>query len=81
MLAQIIAVVIFLAMFVLIVMDKIERQIVTLVCGLLTLVFVLGLCMQDMSAIWETLNVKSIFSAHFWYQTGNVASASVGINW
>lgn len=43
MLAQIIAVVIFLAMFVFIVMDKIERQIVTLVCGLLTMVLVFGL--------------------------------------
>ena len=37
MLAQIIAVVIFVAMFLLIVMDKIERHIVTLGCGLLTL--------------------------------------------
>lgn len=81
MLAQIIAVVIFLAMFVFIVMDKIERQIVTLVCGLLTMVLVFGLCMHSLPAIWETLNVKSIFSAHFWYQSGNAAEASTGINW
>ena len=81
MLAQIIAVVIFLAMFVFIVMDKIERQIVTLVCGLLMMVLVFGLCMHSLPAIWETLNVKSIFSAHFWYQSGNAAEASTGINW
>ena len=81
MLAQIIAVVIFLAMFVFIVMDKIERQIVTLVCGLLTMALVFGLCMHSLPAIWETLNVKSIFSAHFWYQSGNAAEASTGINW
>ena len=81
MLAQIIAVVIFLAMFVFIVMDKIERQIVTLVCGLLMMVLVFGLCMHSLPAIWETLNVKSIFSAHFWYQSGNAVAASTGINW
>ena len=81
MLAQIIAVVIFLAMFVFIVMDKIERQIVTLVCGLLMMVLVFGLCMHSLPAIWETLNVKSIFSAHFWYQSGNAVEASTGINW
>ena len=52
MLAQIIAVVIFLAMFVFIVMDKIERQIVTLVCGLLMMVLVFGLCMHSLPAIW-----------------------------
>ena len=51
MLAQIIAVVIFLAMFVFIVMDKIERQIVTLVCGLLMMVLVFGLCMHSLPAI------------------------------
>ena len=55
MLAQIIAVVIFLAMFVFIVMDKIERQIVTLVCGLLMMVLVFGLCMHSLGINWETI--------------------------
>lgn len=78
--AQILAVVIFVAMFVLIVMDKIERQIVTLVCGLLTLVLVFGLGMHSMDAIWETLNIRSIFTGQFWYMVGGEESSS-GINW
>ena len=41
--AQIFAVIIFVAMFLLIVMDKIERHIVTLGCGLLTLIVVFGM--------------------------------------
>lgn len=79
--AQIIAVVIFIAMFVLIVMDKIERHYITLGCGLLTLLLVFGICMKDMNAIVQTLNVKSIFTLEFWHTTEEAASATSGINW
>ena len=41
--AQILAVIIFVAMCALIVTEKIERHIVTLVCGLLVLVLVFGI--------------------------------------
>lgn len=81
MFAQILAVLIFLAMFGLIIMDKIERQIVTLVCGLLTLVLVFGIGMQSVSAIVETLNVTNIFTLDFWYAAGEAAESSAGINW
>ena len=53
--AQILAVIIFVAMFALIVTEKIERHIVTLVCGLLVLVLVFGLVMHSPAAIWETI--------------------------
>ena len=43
MIAQILAVVIFIAMFVLIVLEVWERHVITLGCGLLTLVLVFGL--------------------------------------
>lgn len=78
--AQILAVVIFIAMFVMIVIEVFERHTVTLVCGLLTLVLVFGLCMHDPSAIINTINVNSIFTAEFWHTTGS-ESASSGINW
>lgn len=78
---QILAVIIFAAMFILIVMDKIERQYVTLVCGLLTLVVVFGIAMRDVNAIVETLNVKSIFTTQFWYAAGESSETSSGINW
>ena len=44
---QILAVIIFIAMFVFIVIDKIERHYVTLGCGVLTLTVVFGLVMRD----------------------------------
>ncbi|MDE6209377.1 MAG: anion permease [Lachnospiraceae bacterium] len=78
---QILAVIIFAAMFILIVMDKIERQYVTLVCGLLTIVLVFGIAMRDMHAILETLNIRSIFTLDFWYAAGEASESSSGINW
>ena len=67
MIAQILAVVIFIAMFVLIVLEVWERHVITLGCGLLTLVLVFGLGMHSMGAVWETLNLGSFFTSHFWY--------------
>lgn len=79
--AQIFAVIIFVAMFILIVMDKIERHYVTLGCGLLTLVLVFGICMQDVNAIMETLNLRTIFTQGFWYTAGSAEESTSGINW
>lgn len=79
--AQILAVIIFVVMFVLIVIDKIERQYVTLGCGLLTLVLVFGVAMQSMQATMSTLNLRSIFTLGFWYTAGQAEESSAGINW
>jgi len=77
--AQIFAVVIFVAMFILIVLDKIERHYVTLGCGLLTLVVVFGICMRSGTAIWNTLAINGFATKEFWYQV--TESESKGINW
>ena len=77
--AQIFAVVIFVAMFILIVLDKIERHYVTLGCGLLTLVIVFGICMRSGTAILNTLAIKNFATKDFWYQV--TESESKGINW
>ena len=79
--AQILAVAIFLVMFLLIIMDKIERHIVTLLCACATFVLVFGLGMHSMSAAMETLNVRNIFTVGFWYEAGQSAESSSGINW
>ncbi len=79
--AQISAVVIFVAMFVLIVLDKIERHYVTLACGLLTVLGVFGILMRDVNAILETLNLKTIITPYFWYAAGNAEESTSGINW
>lgn len=81
MVAQILAVTIFVAMFVLIVIDKIERQYITLGCGVITLVVVFGLCMHSVTAITDTLNIHSIFTRTFWYTGGAAEESSSGINW
>lgn len=80
MVAQIVAIVIFAAMFLMIVADKVERHIVTLGSALLTLVLVFGVCMHSMSAIVRTINLHSIFTMGFWYSAGESAESS-GINW
>ncbi len=77
--AAVFAVIIFVIMFIMIVIDKIERQYVTLGCGLLTIIVVFGLCMKSMSAIWDTLAFKSFATTEFWYQV--TESESKGINW
>ncbi len=81
MLAQIFAIIIFLAMFVLMVVDKIERHIVTLAAGALTLILVFGIGMHSFDAMRETLNLHSIFTGSFWYSPGAEGAASTGINW
>ena len=68
--AQIIAIVIFVVMFVLMVLDKIEKQYVTLAAGALTLIFVFGIAMHSGTAVMNTLNVKSIFTPDFWIASG-----------
>ena len=81
MLAQVFAVIIFIAMFVFIVTEIVERHVVSLVCALLTVVFVFGVGMHSMAAVIETVNLKSIFTADFWYLSGESAESSAGINW
>ena len=81
MVAQGLAVAIFVAMFVLIVMDKFGRQYITLGCGALILIGVFGICMRSVNAIWEIINLRSIFAPDFWYQGSGAAESGIGINW
>ena len=78
MLAQVLAVVIFVAMFILIVTEVVEKQYITLGCGLLTLVLVFGLGLHSMQAVVDTLNFKTIGTLGFWYGGGESSS---GVNW
>ena len=79
MLAQGIASCIFLGMFLLIILDQFERHVITLVSGALVLILVFGVCMHSLAAIWEALNLRSFFTAGFWYGAGEESTA--GINW
>lgn len=79
--AQIFAVVIFVGMFILIIIDKLPRHYITLCSGLATAVIVFGLCMRSFDAFWETLNLQNIFTIEFWYSAGESAESTSGINW
>ena len=79
MFAQIVAIFIFLGMFLLIILDKFERHYVTLGSGALVLTLVFGVCMRSFHAIWETLNLGAFFERAFWYGSGE--ESAVGINW
>lgn len=78
---QIIAIIIFAAMFAFIVSDKVERHIVTLTAGLLTLLLVFGFGMRSVSAAVDTLNLGRFFELNFWYTSGAEAAISSGVNW
>jgi Na+/H+ antiporter NhaD/arsenite permease-like protein len=81
MFAEIMAIVIFVAMFVLIVWDRFPKHYVTLACGALTSIFVFGIGMRSMEAFMNTLAVKGIFKTSFWYSAGESAEQTSGINW
>lgn len=77
--AQILAAVIFVGMFALIIMDKFERQYVTLGSAALVLVVVFGICMHSWDAIKNALNLGAFFRTNFWYGARRVrAPASTG---
>ena len=77
--AQITAIIIFIGMFFMIVLDKVERHRVTLVSGLLVITVVFGALMRSPSAVMSTLNLSSMINPTFWY--GHSSGMSSGINW
>lgn len=79
--AQFLATAIFIIMFLLIISEKLERHIVTLLCGAATLVFVFGVAMHSFDAIFSTLNIASIITPDFWYQCEEASETTSGINW
>lgn len=81
MLAKVLAVLIFVVMFSLIISEKLERHKVTLICAVLTSVFVFGVGMHSMSAFVATMNVKEIFTTAFWHVSGTAHESTGGINW
>lgn len=81
MLAQVLAVIIFLAMFILIITEIWERHIITLASALLTMILVFGVGMRSLKAAIATLNISGIFRMDFWYHASQSSESSSGINW
>ena len=82
MLAQVLAVIIFVVMFIEIVRERFPRYLVTLVAGGCTVVVVFLLVMHSVSAVWEALSLESMAERPFWYAgQGMHNEMNTGINW
>ena len=81
MLSQILAVVIFVIMFVEIVRERFPRYLVALVVGGATILVVFVLAMQSFEAIKASLALHTIIEPTFWYTVGHGGEMHSGINW
>ena len=82
MLSKILAIIIFVIMFVEIVRERFPRYLVTLVAGACTLLLVFLLTMHSLPAIWEALSLDSMVQRSFWYAGhGSHNEMNTGINW
>jgi len=68
-------------MFIIIITDKWERHIPALVGAVLMIAVVFLGLLRSPAAVWETLNVASIFTGAFWIPGPGHSESSMGINW
>ncbi len=79
-LSQILAVLIFAAMFIVIVIGKVHRFIPALVGAALVIIVVFVGVMRSGEAIWNVLNLEQLVEFHFWVPGGQEVE-SHGVNW
>lgn len=80
MLAQIFAVIIFVLMFVVIIIDRLPRYLTTLIGGALTILIVFLLIMKSPASVLSVLNFGQMGLAAFWVP-GHELLESEGVNW
>ena len=81
-LAQILAVIIFIIMFIEIVRERFPRYLVTLVAGGCTILVVFLAVMHSPSAVWTAFSLDSMAECTFWYVgQGPHSEMNSGINW
>ncbi|MEE1114656.1 MAG: SLC13 family permease [Eubacterium sp.] len=76
--AAVTAVIIFVAMFILVILEVVPKEYITLGSGALMLALVFGLILRDGSAILDILNFRSLGIPGFWI---GEAPDAVGIDW
>ncbi len=78
--ASYIAIAIFVVMFALVITERIEKHITTLLCGAAVMIFVFGFGMGwHFETMWNVLSLESIIHPGFWY--GESGGHSGGIDW
>ena len=81
-LAQILAVIIFVIMFIEIVRERFPRYIVTLIAGAATILIVFLAVMHSPHAVWTAFSLDSMVEKTFWYAgTAGHNEMNSGINW
>ena len=81
-LAQILAFIIFIIMFIEIVRERFPRYLVTLVAGGCTILVVFLAVMHSPSAVWTAFSLDSMAERTFWYVgQGPHSEMNSGINW
>jgi Na+/H+ antiporter NhaD/arsenite permease-like protein len=78
--SQFVAVAIFLAMFVVIIVNKLPRYVTALGGGLLMVAVVFLGIMRSPATVWKVLNIGPLFQKTFWLP-GHEAVESAGVNW
>ncbi len=81
MLAQVLAVSIFVIMFAFIISEKFERHYITLIGAISTLIIVFGIGMHSMDAVWTALSLDSMLAKSFWYAKDVEVAINSGVNW
>ena len=81
MLAQILAVSIFVIMFALIISETFQRHYITLAGAAATLIIVFGLGLHSMDAVWTSLSLDSMTAKTFWYAKDAETTINSGVNW
>jgi Na+/H+ antiporter NhaD/arsenite permease-like protein len=78
--SQILAIIVFAAMFIIIIIGKVHRYIPALIGGLLTIVVVLLISLQSPSSVLNVLNLEQLGQFRFWIP-GHAGIESHGVNW
>ena len=79
--SQVMALIIFVLMFILIITEVVERYQATLLSAFATIIVVFLLCMHSTGTVWDVLSLKDLVHGGFWYAAGKGATDNGGINW
>ena len=78
--AQITSIAIFILMFAAILSERFERHVVTLTCGAMMLIIVVGMMLKDYEGLWNIMAFDEFVDPNFWYQKASLEQSS-GVNW
>ena len=79
--SQVMALLIFVVMFILIITEVVERYQATLLAAFATIIVVFLLCMHSTKIVWDVISIRDLVHGEFWYAPGHGTAENGGINW